>query len=87
MHEEKFLLPGGKCDSTDEGWIATLVRECEEESQVRVVRDSVAILGHQVVTGDPRAGGPYLQVRLFGMIEAVGPSALTRTAVTRTGGS
>lgn len=75
VHEQKFLLPGGKCDSTDEGWIATLLRECEEESQVRVVRDSVAFLGHQVVTGDPRAAGPYLQVRLFGMIEAVGPSA------------
>jgi hypothetical protein len=29
VHEEKFLLPGGKCDSTDEGWIATLVRECD----------------------------------------------------------
>jgi len=75
VHEQKFLLPGGKCDSTDEGWIATLLRECEEESQVRVVRDSVAFLGHQVVTGDPRATGPYLQVRLFGMIGAVDPSA------------
>jgi hypothetical protein len=74
-NEQKFLLPGGKCDSADEGWIATLVRECEEESQVRVVRDSVAFLGHQVVTGDLLAAGPYLQVRLFGMIEAVGPSA------------
>jgi hypothetical protein len=52
-----------------------LLRECEEESQVRVVRDSEAFLGHQVVTGDPLAAGPYLQVRLFGMIEAVGPSA------------
>lgn len=71
----RFQLPGGKCDSADEGWVATLVRECEEESQVRVVRDSVAFLGHQVVTGDPRAAGPYLQVRLFGMIGAVGPSA------------
>jgi 8-oxo-dGTP pyrophosphatase MutT (NUDIX family) len=75
MHEQKFLLPGGKCNSADGGWIATLVRECEEESQVRVVRDSVAFLGHQVVTGDPRASGSYLQVRLFGVIEAVGPSA------------
>jgi len=75
VHEQKFLLPGGKCDSTDEDWIATLLRECEEESQVRVVRDSVAFLGHQVVTGDPLAAGPYLQVRLFGMIEAVDPAA------------
>jgi 8-oxo-dGTP pyrophosphatase MutT (NUDIX family) len=75
VHERKLLLPGGKRDSADEGWIATLLRECEEESQVRVVRDSVAFLGHQVVTGDPRAAGPYLQVRLFGTIEAVGPSA------------
>lgn len=71
----RFQLIGGKCDSTDEGWVATLVRECREESQVRLVRDSVAFLGHQVVTGDPRAAGPYLQVRLFGMIEAVGPPA------------
>jgi hypothetical protein len=71
----RFQLIRGKCDSTDEGWVATLVRECQEQSQVRVVRDSVAFLGHQVVTGDPRAAGPYLQVRLFGMTEAVGPSA------------
>jgi len=55
VHEQKFLLPGGKCDSTDEGWIATLLRECEEESQVRVVRDSVAFLGHQVVIGKAAA--------------------------------
>lgn len=43
--------------------------------KARVLEFSVAFLGHQVVTGDPRVAGPYLQVRLFGMIEAVGPSA------------
>jgi 8-oxo-dGTP diphosphatase len=71
----RFQLPGGHCDSGDDGWTATWLRECREESQVRVVRESVAYLGHQVVTGDLRAAGPYLQVRLFGVIEAVGPPA------------
>jgi len=75
VHERKFLLPGGKCDSGDSDWAATLLRECTEESQVRVVPDSIAYLGHQVVTGDPQAPGPYAQVRLFGAIEAFGPSA------------
>ncbi len=75
VHERKFLLPGGKCDSGDSGWAATLLRECAEESQVRVAPDSVAYLGHQVVTGDPQAPGPYAQVRLFGAIEAFGPPA------------
>jgi 8-oxo-dGTP diphosphatase len=70
-HEQKFLLPGGHRDSGDIGWTDTWLRECQEESQVRVARDSVTYLGHQVVTGDPRADGPYLQVRLFGVIEAV----------------
>lgn len=74
-HEQKFLLPGGQCDSGDDGWIATLLRECEEESQVRVARGSVAYLGYQVVTGDPRAPGPYLQIRLFGVAEFAGPAA------------
>jgi 8-oxo-dGTP pyrophosphatase MutT (NUDIX family) len=74
VHEQKFLLPGGQVGSGDGGWIATLLRECEEESQVRVIPDSVAYLGHQVVTGDPRSAGPYLQVRLFGVIESVGPA-------------
>jgi 8-oxo-dGTP pyrophosphatase MutT (NUDIX family) len=75
VHERKFLLPGGKCDSEDSGWAATLLRECAEESQVRVVPDSVAYPGHQVVTGDPQAPGSYAQVRLFGAIEAFGPPA------------
>jgi 8-oxo-dGTP pyrophosphatase MutT (NUDIX family) len=75
VHEQKFLLPGGHCDSGDDGWTDTWLRECQEESQVRVVRESVAYLGRQVVTGDPRAAGPYVQVRLFGVIEAVDPSA------------
>ncbi len=75
VHERKFLLPGGHCESGDDGWIATWLRECQEESQVRVARDSVAYLGHQVVTGDPRAVGPYLQVRFFGIVEAVDPAA------------
>ena len=75
VHEQKFLLPGGQVGSGDGGWIATLLRECEEESQVRVIPDSVAYLGHQVVTGDPRSAVPYLQVRLFGVIESVGPAA------------
>lgn len=75
VHEQKFLLPGGQSDSGDDSWVATLLRECEEESQVRVIQDSVAYLGHQVVTGDPRSAGPYLQVRLFGVIESVGPAA------------
>ena len=26
VHEGKFLLPGGKCDSGDSGWAATLLR-------------------------------------------------------------
>jgi hypothetical protein len=42
---------------------------------VRVVPDSVTYLGHQVVTDDPQAPGPYAQVRLFGAIEAFGPPA------------
>lgn len=75
VHEQKFLLPGGHCDSGDDGWIATWLRECQEESQIRIARDSVAYLGHQVVTGDPRADGPYLQVRLFGVVESVDPAA------------
>jgi hypothetical protein len=52
-----------------------LLRECAEESQVRVAPESVTYLGHQVVTGDPQAPGPYAQVRLFGAIEAFGPPA------------
>jgi 8-oxo-dGTP pyrophosphatase MutT (NUDIX family) len=75
VHERKFLLPGGKCHSGDSGWAATLLRESAEESQVRVVPDSVTYLGHQVVTGDPQVPGPYAQVRLFGAIEAFEPSA------------
>src|SRR5487761_1591366 len=34
VHEQKFLLPGGHCDRGDDGWIATWLRECQEESQV-----------------------------------------------------
>lgn len=76
VHEQKFLLPGGHCDiGVDNGWTDTWLRECEEESQVRVARDSVAYLGHQVVTGDPRADGPYLQIRLFGVLQAFDPAA------------
>jgi 8-oxo-dGTP pyrophosphatase MutT (NUDIX family) len=75
VHERKFLLPGGQGDTGDDSWAATLLRECEEESQVRVVQNSVAYLGHQVVTGDPRSAGPYLQVRLFGVIKSFGPAA------------
>lgn len=75
VHEQKFLLPGGHCDGRDDGWAATWLRECQEESQVRIAKESVAYLGHQVVTGDPRADGPYVQVRLFGVIEAVDPAA------------
>jgi 8-oxo-dGTP pyrophosphatase MutT (NUDIX family) len=74
-HERKFQLPGGHCDDGDDGWIATWLRECQEESQVRVAPGSVAYLGHQVVTGDPRAGGPYLQVRLFGEIQSLDGTA------------
>lgn len=59
----------------DLDWSATLLRESREESQVRVVVDSIAYLGHQVVTGDSRVPGPYVQVRLFGLIEAFGPPA------------
>ena len=75
VHEQKFLLPGGKCDSEDSNWAATLLRESAEESQVRVVLGSVTYLGHQVVTGDPQAPGPYAQVRLFGAIDAFEPRA------------
>jgi len=74
-HEHKFLLPGGKVDLADRDWAHTLIREAAEESQVAVVADSITYLGHQVVTGDPRASGPYAQVRLFGVIEAFGPPA------------
>jgi hypothetical protein len=34
--------------------------------------DSIAYLGHQVVTGDPQAPGAYAQVRMFGVIQAFG---------------
>ena len=75
VHERRFFLAGRKCDIGDQDWCATLLRESEEESQVKVARDSVAYLGHQIVTGDPRALGPYVQIRLFGVIEAFGPPA------------
>jgi 8-oxo-dGTP pyrophosphatase MutT (NUDIX family) len=86
VHEGKFLLPGGTCDSGDSGWAATLLRECAEESQVRVVPDSVIYLGHPVVTGDPRAPGPYAQVRLSARSRHSGLPLRTRTAGTFTGG-
>jgi 8-oxo-dGTP pyrophosphatase MutT (NUDIX family) len=75
VHEQRFLLAGGQCEAGDLDWSATLLRESREESQVRVVGDSIAYLGHQVVTGDSRRPGPYVQVRLFGVIEAFGPPA------------
>jgi 8-oxo-dGTP pyrophosphatase MutT (NUDIX family) len=75
VHEQKFLLPGGKRDSGDSGWVCTLLRECAEESQVQVVPDTVTYLGHQVVTGDPQVPGPYVQVRLFGIVAAFDPAA------------
>jgi 8-oxo-dGTP pyrophosphatase MutT (NUDIX family) len=67
--------PGGKTDLADFDWARTLIREAAEESQVTVARDSIAYHGHQIVTGDPRASGPYAQVRLFGAIEALGSPA------------
>lgn len=75
VHEGKFLLPGGKRDLADLDWAHTLIREAAEESQVTVGRNSIAYLGHQVVTGDPQVSGPYAQVRLFGAIEAFGSPA------------
>lgn len=74
-HEGRFLLAGGQCDIEDRDWSATLLRESQEESQVRIARDSIVYLGHQVVTGDPRVPDRYAQVRLFGVIEAFEPPA------------
>jgi len=66
-HEGLFLLAGGQCDIEDRDWSATLLREGQEESQVRIARDSIVYLGHQVVAGDPRVPDRYAQVRLFGV--------------------
>jgi 8-oxo-dGTP pyrophosphatase MutT (NUDIX family) len=60
---------------SDADWSAALVREAEEESQVRIDPGSVRYLGHQVVTGDPAAPAPYVQVRLFALIEGFDPHA------------
>jgi 8-oxo-dGTP pyrophosphatase MutT (NUDIX family) len=65
--QQRFQLAGGKSEDTDPDWAFTLIRESDEESQVTVERDSIAYLGHQVVTGDPVVPGPYVQVRLFGI--------------------
>lgn len=75
VHEDRFLLAGGKSDMADPDWAHTLIREAEEESQVTMARDSIVYLGHQLVTGDPQVSGPYGQVRLFGVIEAFGAPA------------
>jgi hypothetical protein len=63
----------GKSEDTDPDWAFTLIRESDEESQVTVERDSIAYLGHQVVTGDPVVPGPYVQVRLFGIVREFRP--------------
>ncbi|WP_301177854.1 NUDIX domain-containing protein [Actinomadura geliboluensis] len=75
FHERRFLLAGGRCELSDADWASTLIREAIEESQVVVDRDSVRYLGHQVVTGDPAQPCPYGQVRLFGVIAELTPSA------------
>jgi hypothetical protein len=64
--EGEMISEMARYDAGDLDWSATLLRDSEEESQVRIVRDSIIYLGHQVVTGDPRMSGHYAQVRLFG---------------------
>lgn len=73
-HEGKFLLPGGQISPEDRDWTATLQREGREESQVTIDPATVTYLGHQVVTGDPHASGPYAQVRLLVLITGFGPA-------------
>ena len=68
----RFQLAGGNRENADRDWAHTLLRESAEECQVTLATDSIAYLGHQVVTGDPQAPGPYAQVRLFGVIQAFG---------------
>jgi 8-oxo-dGTP pyrophosphatase MutT (NUDIX family) len=75
VREQRFLLAGGKSEMDDPDWAFTLIREAAEESQVTVARDSIVYLGHQVVTGDAQVPGPYVQVRLFGTIDAFEPPA------------
>jgi len=75
VHENKYLLPGGKTDLDDADWAATIVREAAEESQVRLNLATISYLGHQVAAGDPHQPGPYIQVRLFALIEAFLPAA------------
>jgi 8-oxo-dGTP pyrophosphatase MutT (NUDIX family) len=71
----RFQLAGGKRENADRGWAHTLLRESAEECQVTLATDSIAYLGHQVVTEDPAQPGAYAQVRLFGVITEFGPSA------------
>jgi hypothetical protein len=68
----RFQLADGKRENADRRGAHTLLRESAEECQVALATDSIAYLGHQVVTGDPQAPGPYAQVRLFGVIQAFG---------------
>lgn len=75
VHEDKYLLPGGKTDLNDADWAATLVREAAEESQVWLSLATISYLGHQVAAGDPHQPGPYIQIRMFALIDAFLPAA------------
>jgi len=71
--QQRFQLAGGKSEDTGPDWAFTLIRESDEESQVTVERDSIAYLGHRVVTGDPVVPGPYVQVRRFWIVREFRP--------------
>ncbi|MFD9947175.1 NUDIX domain-containing protein [Nonomuraea sp. NPDC059023] len=62
-------LPGGRPEPGDADEVATMIREADEENQVRLGR--VAYLGYQEVIDAGKA--PYAQLRMVGEIVAFDP--------------
>lgn len=71
--EGTWNLPGGTPEAWDEDLEDTLIREADEENQVRIRRGNTAYLGYQEVRRPGQA--PYAQVRMVGVISEFAPRA------------
>ena len=68
---KSYGLPGGRPEAYDSDLMATLVRECEEEVNIRITRPRY--LGYQCVRGDGDRDA-YAQIRFIALISEIHPA-------------